>query len=295
MINKTQMTFFHQKKPITIRKNQEKNKNNNKKNLNLNFYHISSKIIDAQDILTHSLAKQKILNREISTSSLDKIPQLSRSIEKRAIIKSLNNKSKFAISNMNCFQRNINNSLKKLSNVTIDNNRKADNRKIKYYLKNNHEKKEIQNNSGLPTINMKNPMHISLDKEGKEVKEKRANSQRNIYNNNIKSKIIYKLNQKNNILKENNYSEEVSLEDILNNNYIFFQPAKHSENSFDRIISYGVNTYKGLIRQYNEDRVTILINALINKKNNERKINKNLKISYFSIYDGHAGNKCCEF
>ena len=62
-------------------------------------------------------------------------------------------------------------------------------------------------------------MRISLDKEGKEVKEKRANSQRNIYNNNIKSKIIYKLNQKNNILKENNYSEEVSLEDILNNNY----------------------------------------------------------------------------
>ena len=296
MINKTQMTFFHQKKPITIRKNQEKNKNNNKKNLNLNFYHISSKIIDAQDILTHSLAKQKILNREISTSSLDEMPQLSRSIEKRTIIKSLNNKSKFAISNMNCFQRSINNSLKKLSNVTIDNNRKADNRKIKYYLKNNHEKKEIQNNSGLPTIKiMKNPMHISLDKEGKEVKEKRANSQRNIYSNNIKSKIIYKLNQKNNILKENNYSEEVSLEDILNNNYIFFQPAKHSENSFDRIISYGVNTYKGLIRQYNEDRVTILINALINKKNSERKINKNLKISYFSIYDGHAGNKCCEF
>ena len=31
------------------------------------------------------------------------------------------------------------------------------------------------------------------------------------------------------------------------------------------------------------------------QKNNERKINKNLKISYFSIYDGHAGNKCCEF
>ena len=75
-----------------------------------------------------------------------------------------------------------------------------------------------------------------------------------------------------------------------------YQNAKHSENVFDKIISYGVNTYKGVFRNYNEDRVTILINALINKEdNNIKKDLENLKVSYFSIYDGHAGNKCCEF
>ena len=300
MINKTQMAFFQHKIPITIRKNQETNKNINKKNLNLNFYHISSKVLDSQDILTHSLTKQKMINREISASNIDKIPNLSRSQEKRAIFKNLNNNNKFAISNMNYFQRNINNNLKKLSNFTNDNSSIIDNRKAKYYLKinNEHHVNNNQNSYSLPKIKiMKNPVQISLDKGEKEFKDKKANSQRNIFNynnnNNIKSKIIYKLNQDNNL--NDNYSEQISLESILNNNYAFYQPAKHSENSFDRIISYGVNTYKGLIRQYNEDRVTILINALINKKNIVRKNSKSIKISYFSIYDGHAGNKCCEF
>ena len=87
---------------------------------------------------------------------------------------------------------------------------------------------------------------------------------------------------------------KMNLDEILNLPYILYQPAKHSESSFFNIISYGVNTYRGRIRQYNEDRVTILINAYISK-NNQKKENLNEKINYFSIYDGHAGNKCCEY
>ena len=93
------------------------------------------------------------------------------------------------------------------------------------------------------------------------------------------------------IQNQNNY-KQISLEDILNDPHSFYQPAKHSENSFDKVISYGVNTYRGTIRQYNEDRVTILINASINKNSSISNIQK---ISLFSIYDGHAGNKCCEY
>lgn len=296
MNNRTQMAFFQHKKPISIRRNHDKNKNVNKKNLNLNFFNISSKILEPKDILTHSLTKKKVENRENSTSNIDKIPELSRSQEKRTIIKNINNKNKFVLSNSNYFQRNNNSNLKKLSNFTNDNSSIIDNRKTKYYLKLNNESNNLHNSYSLPKIKiMKNPVHLSLDKGEKEFKEKRANSQRNIFNynnNNIKSKIIYKLNQKN--IPNNNYSDEISLADILNHNYAFFQPAKHSENSFDRIISYGVNTYRGLVRQYNEDRVTILINALINKNIMSRNL-KSIKISYFSIYDGHAGNKCCEF
>jgi protein phosphatase 2C family protein 2/3 len=139
-------------------------------------------------------------------------------------------------------------------------------------------------------------MQISLDKEEKKFKEKKAISQRNNinFNNNAKSKIIYKL--KDNPFFQNKYPEEISFSEILKENFPYYQQAKHSENSFDKIISYGVNTYRGVIRNYNEDRVTILINALINKDNHNAKQNlKNLKISFFSIYDGHAGNKCCEF
>ena len=59
---------------------------------------------------------------------------------------------------------------------------------------------------------------------------------------NIKAKFILKQNN------NNNYNQ-ILLEDIIHDSYAFYQPAKHSENSFDKIISYGVNTYRGTIRQ----------------------------------------------
>ena len=39
-------------------------------------------------------------------------------------------------------------------------------------------------------------------------------------------------------------------------------PPKHSSSSFKYIKSYAVNTYKGLIREYNEDRVSIILNIV---------------------------------
>ena len=38
------------------------------------------------------------------------------------------------------------------------------------------------------------------------------------------------------------------------------------ENEFVKEIVYGVNTYKGIIRNYNEDRVSIIVNAKKPKK-----------------------------
>lgn len=85
----------------------------------------------------------------------------------------------------------------------------------------------------------------------------------------------------------------ISMDEVLKENYPSYQYAKHSENSFLPIVSYGVNTYKGMVRNYNEDRVTILINLKDIK--NPKTIGKWPKICYFSIYDGHSGNKCCEY
>ena len=288
------MGFIQQKNNMTIRKNKDKIKHLNNKNSNLNSYQISSKFIDASDIITKSLEKKKFAKKYI-VSKYESIPQLSQSHEKRETSKNKDNKNKFIISNMNFFQRNMNNKLR--INHPNDNSILSDIRKSKNYLKykNNNPHNDIPCSYSLPKIQvMKNPMHISLDKEEKLFKEKKANSQRNILNFKNNSKIIYKL--KDNKFPNDKLNEETSLETILKENFINYQKAKHSENGFDRIISYGVNTYKGVIRNYNEDRVTILINALINKgDNNTKKFLKNLKISYFSIYDGHAGNKCCEF
>ena len=294
MRTQTQMAFFQPKNNVTIRKNKDKIMQLNNNNSNLNSYKISSKIIDQSEIMTKYIGKKKNAKKN-NASKFESIPKLSQSHEKRKENNNNDNKNKFLISNINFFKRNMNNMLR--MNHTNDNSILSDIRKNKYYLKYkyNNPHNDIQYSYSLPKIQvMKNPIHISLDKEEKLFKEKKANSQRNILNFKNSSKIMFKL--KENKFTNDKLNEDISLAAILNENFINYQKAKHSENGFDRIISYGVNTYKGVIRNYNEDRVTILINALINKgDNNSKKFLRNLKISYFSIYDGHAGNKCCEF
>ncbi len=111
-------------------------------------------------------------------------------------------------------------------------------------------------------------------------------------NNNIN--IDYKKNYNNNVYNFN-YNYDNSLEKILSENYSMYQDAKHSLNSFDLIASYGVNTYRGIFRNYNEDRVSIIVNAKNTKKTFRSDKNKWPNISYFGVFDGHAGNKCSEY
>jgi len=48
---------------------------------------------------------------------------------------------------------------------------------------------------------------------------------------------------------------------------------------------YAVNTNEGISRNYNEDRVSVILN-----------ISKNgIKSFFFAIYDGHGGSNCCDF
>ena len=54
--------------------------------------------------------------------------------------------------------------------------------------------------------------------------------------------------------------------------------------------AYSANTFEGLVRNYNEDRVSIILN--ISKPENETNWPK---CSYFGVFDGHGGSLCSDF
>lgn len=72
-----------------------------------------------------------------------------------------------------------------------------------------------------------------------------------------------------------------------------FEQSKTVVKDFDTIRAFSVNTHQGTVRAYNEDRVSILLNA---QQRFENLVASKIKsCSMFAIYDGHGGSDCCNF
>jgi protein phosphatase 2C family protein 2/3 len=58
--------------------------------------------------------------------------------------------------------------------------------------------------------------------------------------------------------------------------------------------AYAANTHNGLVRPYNEDRISIVLDL---KKNHgtAKAISLDKKVSFFAIFDGHGGATCAEY
>ena len=68
-------------------------------------------------------------------------------------------------------------------------------------------------------------------------------------------------------------------------------PARCSYVKNGEVEAYAAVTHEGLIRNYNEDRITIIANAT-------RRIGFTgvwPQITFFGLYDGHAGNQCANY
>ena len=78
----------------------------------------------------------------------------------------------------------------------------------------------------------------------------------------------------------------------LHMNFPYYDNSKHSAKSLGVVKAYSANTHQGTVRDYNEDRVSIILNI----------VRPNLyngsfwpKCSFFGVYDGHGGSGCAEF
>jgi protein phosphatase 2C family protein 2/3 len=56
--------------------------------------------------------------------------------------------------------------------------------------------------------------------------------------------------------------------------------------------AYAANTNQGIVRDYNEDRVSIILNIL---KPQSREAEDWPRCSFFGVYDGHGGAGCADF
>ena len=82
---------------------------------------------------------------------------------------------------------------------------------------------------------------------------------------------------------------------LANLPYNQYPTAEFSSKACANISGYGMNSYNGKVKKYNEDRIKAITDYHPNKtiiiKGNEHKPT----ISYFSIFDGHGGKKCSDF
>lgn len=72
-----------------------------------------------------------------------------------------------------------------------------------------------------------------------------------------------------------------------------FEKSKYSDKSYGVVKAFGVCTNQGLMRDCNEDRVSIVLNIL--PSSSKAKQEKWPVCNFFGVYDGHAGEKCAEF
>lgn len=61
------------------------------------------------------------------------------------------------------------------------------------------------------------------------------------------------------------------------------------------MLAYGANTHNGIIRSYNEDRISIVLDLKRPDQSIKEQNFSDSKIMFFAIFDGHGGQGCSEF
>ena len=181
--------------------------------------------------------------------------------------------------------------------LNLSNQKKTQN--VNIFLKNNEINSYSSDENNIEPYKLKRPntnLQNKRDISNKNNSYKKNKNYLNDYYNNQENKNINKAQNTltlGDIFAEDN-KRDINL-DILDVPFDNFFPGKVSKKGYGPVKAYAANTNQGIARNYNEDRVSIIIN--LNKSiSNKCKEKKNWpKASYFSIFDGHGGNKCADF
>ena len=250
--------------------------------------------------------------RPISIKKKNKSPPNLRQIDFNTFFKTKNEITDAYTQNLiNAFGNKIkylNNHKTKQSNSQT----KTKNHIHKNTLKNikiNHKPNEIKQLNSFKDLNININTHININSPLSIPSQiNYLNNNNNHNNNNINNTNSTSLNHINNNNIKNNSPqmnpEIISINSFLNNQdipiqisnlnieYKDFEKSKSSNKPIGNIRAYAANTYQGIIRDYNEDRVSITLN--VGKPSQDYK-GIWPKGSIFGIYDGHGGNTCADF
>ena len=93
-------------------------------------------------------------------------------------------------------------------------------------------------------------------------------------------------------IDSNSLKSTIQSLNLLTKKYDYYETPKCSNKQVGPLKSFSYNTFQGLFKDYNEDRVSVC--SLV-KKPSSTKMKTWPKISYFGIFDGHGGEECSEF
>lgn len=103
------------------------------------------------------------------------------------------------------------------------------------------------------------------------------------------------ITQKKNAILQSNFENFVSRYTKLVNTLSLPnpQPLEFSAKSYNQVKAYASCTNQGLVRNYNEDRVTAALN--LTKPINKNTAEKWPSCHVFCVFDGHGGERCANF
>ena len=90
-------------------------------------------------------------------------------------------------------------------------------------------------------------------------------------------------------------NQGLNIEGLSKLNFPNYPDVELSPKPFSKISGFGANSFQGTTRDHNEDRLKIIYEHLINQASPTNGTMLSYNISYFAVYDGHGGNKCCNF